>query len=278
MQVIGATTIDEYRRHIEKDAALERRFQSVMVGEPTPEEAEQILFGLRDKYEAHHKLKITDEAIKAAVSYSVRYISERYLPDKAIDLIDEAASRKRINAFSASPDLKAAEKKLKAITAEKEEAILSENYEAAAKLRDEEKKLGEELKAKKNIGEKQKQPTDSLEIGEGDIQEIVTSWTGIPVKKLAEEESSRLLNLETILKERIVGQDEAVEAVSRAIRRGRIGLKDPHRPIGSFIFLGPTGVGKTELSKVLADVMFGDPSAMIRVDMSEYMESTASQR
>ena len=272
MQVIGATTIDEYRRHIEKDAALERRFQSVMVGEPTPEEAEQILFGLRDKYEAHHKLKITDEAIKAAVSYSVRYISDRYLPDKAIDLIDEAASRKRINAFSASPDLKAMENKLKALTAEKEEAILSENYEAAAKLRDEEKKLGEELKAKKNIGDKQKQPTDSLEIGEGDIQEIVTSWTGIPVKKLAEEESSRLLNLETILKERVVGQDEAVEAVSRAIRRGRMGLKDPHRPIGSFIFLGPTGVGKTELSKVLADVMFGDPSAMIRVDMSEYME------
>ncbi|MGN1410708.1 MAG: ATP-dependent Clp protease ATP-binding subunit [Eubacteriales bacterium] len=270
MQVIGATTIDEYRRHIEKDAALERRFQSVMVGEPTPDEAEQILFGLRDKYEAHHKLKISDEAIKAAVTYSVRYISDRYLPDKAIDLIDEAASRKRINAFSQSPDIRELENKLKSVTAEKEEAILSENYETAAKLRDEEKSLSDELKSKKEAGGKQSD--ENLVIDESDIQDIVTSWTGIPVKKLAEEESERLLNLESILKERVVGQDEAVEAVARAIRRGRMGLKDPHRPIGSFIFLGPTGVGKTELAKVLADVMFGDQNAMIRVDMSEYME------
>lgn len=270
MQVIGATTIDEYRRHIEKDAALERRFQSVMVGEPTPDEAEQILFGLRDKYEAHHKLKISDEAIKAAVTYSVRYISDRYLPDKAIDLIDEAASRKRINAFSQSPDVRELENKLKSVTAEKEEAILGENYETAAKLRDEEKALSEELKAKKESGSKQS--NENLVIDESDIQDIVTSWTGIPVKKLAEEESERLLNLEAILKERVVGQDEAVEAVARAIRRGRMGLKDPRRPTGSFIFLGPTGVGKTELAKVLAEVMFGDQNAMIRVDMSEYME------
>lgn len=270
MQVIGATTIDEYRRHIEKDAALERRFQSVMVGEPTPDEAEQILFGLRDKYEAHHKLKISDEAIKAAVTYSVRYISDRYLPDKAIDLIDEAASRKRINAFSQSPDVRELENKLKSVTAEKEEAILGENYETAAKLRDEEKSLSEELKAKKESGSRQS--NENLVIDESDIQDIVTSWTGIPVKKLAEEESERLLNLEAILKERVVGQDEAVEAVARAIRRGRMGLKDPRRPTGSFIFLGPTGVGKTELAKVLAEVMFGDQNAMIRVDMSEYME------
>ncbi len=270
MQVIGATTIDEYRKHIEKDAALERRFQSVMVGEPTPDEAEQILFGLRDKYEAHHKLKISDEAIKAAVSYSVRYISDRYLPDKAIDLIDEAASRKRISAFTASPDVRALEEKLKSVTAEKEEAILGENYEAAAKLRDEEKTLYDELKSKKEAGGAK--PTENLVIDENDIQDIVTSWTGVPVKKLAEEEGERLLNLEKILRERVVGQDEAVEAVARAIRRGRMGLKDPRRPIGSFIFLGPTGVGKTELTKVLADVMFGDAGAMIRVDMSEYME------
>ncbi len=271
MQVIGATTIDEYRKHIEKDAALERRFQSVMVGEPTPDEAEQILFGLRDKYEAHHKLKISDEAIKAAVTYSVRYISDRYLPDKAIDLIDEAASKKRIEAFTASPDVKALEDKLKSVTAEKEEAILGEDYESAARLRDEEKRLSDELKSMKETPNEGKKSPE-LVIRESDIQEIVTSWTGIPVKKLAEEESERLLNLESILKERVVGQDEAVEAVARAIRRGRMGLKDPKRPIGSFIFLGPTGVGKTELSKVLADVMFGDENAMIRVDMSEYME------
>lgn len=269
MQVIGATTIDEYRKHIEKDAALERRFQSVMVGEPTPEEAEQILFGLRDKYEAHHKLKISDDAIKAAVQLSVRYISDRYLPDKAIDLIDEAASKKRIDSFTTPPDVREIEEKLKSVTAEKEEAILGENYEIAAKLRDEEKRLTEELNRKKGTVGK---ISDNLVIDEGDIADIVTSWTGIPVKKLAEEEGERLLNLENILKSRVIGQDEAVEAVARAIRRGRMGLKDPKRPTGSFIFLGPTGVGKTELCKVLADVMFGDENAMIRVDMSEYME------
>jgi len=275
MQVIGATTIDEYRKHIEKDAALERRFQSVMVGEPTPEEAVEILFGLRDKYEAHHKLKITDEAIRAAVGLSVRYISDRYLPDKAIDLIDEAASKKRIDSFATPSDVRELEEKRKAVTAEKEEAILGEDYETAAKLRDEEKRLDEELKSRKETGSK---APKSLKIDEGDIADIVTGWTGVPVKKLAEEEGERLLHLEEILKERVIGQDTAVEAVARAIRRGRMGLKDPRRPIGSFIFLGPTGVGKTELCKVLADVMFGDENAMIRVDMSEYMEKHSVSR
>ena len=270
MQVIGATTIDEYRKHIEKDAALERRFQSVMVGEPTPEEAEQILFGLRDKYEAHHKLKISDEAISAAVKLSVRYISDRYLPDKAIDLIDEAASKKRIDSFTPTPDVRETEERLKKVTAEKEEAILGEDYEGAARLRDEEKRLTDELNKKRSA-----QTPDSsgdMSVEASDIADIVTSWTGIPVKKLAEEEGERLMKLDSILRERVVGQDEAVDAVARAIRRGRMGLKDPKRPIGSFIFLGPTGVGKTELSKVLADTMFGDENAMIRIDMSEYME------
>jgi len=270
MQVIGATTIDEYRRHIEKDAALERRFQSVMVGEPSPEEAEQILHGLRDKYEAHHKLKIGDDAIAAAVKLSVRYISDRFLPDKAIDLIDEAASKKRISHFTPTEDVREAENRLKAVTAEKEEAILAEDYEKAAGLRDEEKKLAEELEAKKQSAAPVN--SDGLVVTEEDIADIVTSWTGIPVKKLAEEEGTKLLHLDQILKDRIIGQDEAVDAVARAIRRGRMGLKDPKRPIGSFIFLGPTGVGKTELTKALADVMFGDENAMIRIDMSEYME------
>ncbi len=270
MQVIGATTIDEYRKHIEKDAALERRFQSVMVGEPSPEEAEQILLGLRDKYEAHHKLKISDDAITAAVKLSVRYISDRYLPDKAIDLIDEAASKKRISSFTPTPDVRETEAKLKKVTAEKEEAILGEDYEGAARLRDEEKKLTEELETKKSASTPGK--SDAMVVGASDIADIVTSWTGIPVKKLAEEEGERLMKLDVILRERVIGQDEAVDAVARAIRRGRMGLKDPKRPIGSFIFLGPTGVGKTELSKVLADTMFGDENAMIRVDMSEYME------
>ncbi len=270
MQVIGATTIDEYRRHIEKDAALERRFQSVMVGEPSPEEAEQILFGLRDKYEAHHKLKISDEAIQSAVQLSVRYISDRYLPDKAIDLIDEAASKKRISHFTPGPDVRETENKLKAVTAEKEEAILAEDYEKAASLRDTEKQLTEELEVRRK--ERADTHNGAECVTAEDIADIVTSWTGIPVKKLAEEEGERLLKLDTILKERIIGQDEAVDAVARAIRRGRMGLKDPRRPIGSFIFLGPTGVGKTELTKALADVMFGDENAMIRVDMSEYME------
>ena len=268
IQVIGATTIDEYRRHIEKDAALERRFQSVLVGEPTPEEAVQILFGLRDKYEAHHKLKISDEAIRAAVSLSVRYIGDRFLPDKAIDLIDEAASKKRISSFMPSADMRDAETKLKSVTAEKEEAILAEDYERAARLRDAEKTLTDTLSAMKGSGQK----AADLTVTEDDIADIVTAWTGIPVKKLASEEEERLLHLDGILKKRIIGQDEAVESVARAIRRGRMGLKDPRRPIGSFLFLGPTGVGKTELTKALAEVMFGDEGAMIRVDMSEYME------
>ena len=268
IQVIGATTIDEYRKHIERDAALERRFQSVTVGEPSAEEAERILFGLRDKYEAHHKLKITDEAIRAAVALSVRYIGDRYLPDKAIDLVDEAASRKRIAGFAPPPDVKALEEKLRHVTAEKEEAILGEDYEGAARLRDEEKRLSDAI-AEHRSGARQ---TEIGAVDADDIAEIVTAWTHIPVKRLAEEESERLLRLDCILKERIIGQDAAVDAVARAIRRGRMGLKDPRRPIGSFLFLGPTGVGKTELSKALADVMFGDASAMIRVDMSEYME------
>ncbi len=270
MQVTGATTIEEYRRHIEKDAALERRFQSVTVGEPTPEEAVLILFGLRDKYEAHHKLKISDDAIRSAVKLSVRYINDRFLPDKAIDLIDEAASKKRIFSFTPTADVRELEAKLKAVTAEKEEAILGEDYEGAARLRDEEKRLADELLKKKESGETHS--SDALVIDSADIADIVTSWTGIPVKKLAEEEGERLMNLESILKERIIGQDEAVESIARAIRRGRMGLGDPARPIGSFIFLGPTGVGKTELSKVLADVMFGTRDSIVRVDMSEYME------
>ncbi|MBQ7600427.1 MAG: ATP-dependent Clp protease ATP-binding subunit [Clostridia bacterium] len=277
MQVIGATTIDEYRKHIEKDAALERRFQSVMVGEPTSEEAEQILFGLRDKYEAHHKVKITDGALKAAVNLSVRYINDRFLPDKAIDLVDEAASKKRISSFTPSEDVRELEARLKSVKAEKEEAIKSENYEGAARLRDSIKELSDKL-AKMRTTERESADKSNLVITEDDIADIVTSWTGIPVKKLQEEEGERLLNLDKILKERVIGQDAAVEAVARAIKRGRMGLKDPKRPIGSFIFLGPTGVGKTELSKVLADVMFGDQNAMIRIDMSEYMEKFSVSR
>lgn len=271
MQVIGATTINEYRKHIEKDAALERRFQSVMVGEPTGDEAIQILFGLRDKYEVHHKLKISDEAIKAAVNLSKRYINDRYLPDKAIDLIDEAASKLRISNFTSPPDLKSIEEEMKKASQNKEEAIKAQNFELAAKLRDEESNLRKKYEAEKNNWESTRSSRE-LVVSELDIADVVTSWTGIPVKKLAEEESERLLRLEQILKSRIIGQDEAVSAVAKAIRRGRMGLKDPRRPVGSFIFLGPTGVGKTELTKALADVMFGDPNAMIRIDMSEYME------
>ena len=268
MQLIGATTIEEYRKYIEKDAALERRFQSVMVGEPTPEEAVQILYGLRDKYEAHHKLKISDEAIEAAVALSVRYIGDRFLPDKAIDLVDEAASKLHIQGYTPSDEVKALEEKLKNVRAEKEEAILGEDYEKAASVRDTEKELQEQIKNAKASSPDKGETVVRAE----DIEDIVTAWTGIPVKKLAAEESQRLLNLDKILKEKVIGQDEAVDAVAKAIRRGRTGLKDPKRPVGSFIFLGPTGVGKTELSKVLADVMFGSADAMSRVDMSEYME------
>ena len=271
MQVIGATTISEYRKHIEKDAALERRFQSVLVGEPSPEEAIGIMKGLRDKYEAHHKVKITDEAIIAAVELSRRYIADRYLPDKAIDLIDEAASRLRISVHTSPPDLRELEESIKKLSQEKEEAITAQNFEQAAKLRDEEKTLKEQYETEKSGWEK-KQADEKPVVGESHIADVVTQWTGIPVSKLLEAESEKLLHLEEDLKRRVIGQDSAVEAISRAIRRGRMGLKDPRRPIGSFIFLGPTGVGKTELTKALASIMFGDDSAMIRLDMSEYME------
>lgn len=269
MQIIGATTIDEYRRHIEHDAALERRFQSVLVGEPTKEEAEAILFGLRDKYEAHHKVKISDDAVKAAVSLSVRYISDRYLPDKAIDLIDEAASKLRIAALTPSDEYKKLEDELKKISAEKEEAIVGEDFEGAAKLRDREKELKKALDSTDKTSNTGK---DTLTVTKDDVAEIVAEWTKIPVTRLEEDEGKRLLELDKLLKARVIGQDAAAEAVARAIRRGRSGMRDPKRPLGSFIFLGPTGVGKTELSKTLADIMYAGESSMIRVDMSEYME------
>ncbi len=271
MQVIGATTISEYRKHIEKDAALERRFQSVTVGEPSKEEALEILKGLRDKYEAHHKLKISDGALEAAVNLSSRYIADRFLPDKAIDLVDEAASRLRITAHTSPPDLKALEDRIKILSQEKEEAISAQNFEDAARLRDEEQTQKKEYEAKKQAWERAND-TSALTVSDTDIADVVTQWTGIPVNRLLEEESEKLLHLDELLKARVIGQDSAVEAVSRAIRRGRMGLKDPRRPVGSFIFMGPTGIGKTELAKALAEVMFGDSGAMIRLDMSEYME------
>ena len=270
-QVIGATTINEYRKHIEKDAALERRFQPVMVGEPTEEEAVLILKGLRDRYEAHHKVKITDEAINEAVKLSSRYIADRFLPDKAIDLVDEAASRVRLRAYTAPDELQQTENTLKSLEKEKAEAVNTQDFERAAKIRDEEKKLREELENKKKEWQERSGHKNG-EVTAEDIAGIVSSWTGVPVSQLTEEESARLLKLEDILHERIIGQDEAVSAVAKAIRRGRVGLKDPNRPVGSFIFLGPTGVGKTELCKALAQAMFGDENAMIRFDMSEYME------
>ena len=271
MQVIGATTITEYRKHIEKDAALERRFQSVTVGEPSREDTIAILSGLREKYEEHHKLKISDEALEAAVNLSVRYIPDRFLPDKAIDLIDEAASRLRISAHTSPDDLRETEKKLKELAEEKEAAITAQDFEKAARLRDEEKAIKEDFDSKKEAWEKA-QSTAELTVSANDIADIVTQWTGIPVNRLLEEESDKLLHLEDTLRARVIGQDAAVKAVTRAIRRGRMGLKDPKRPVGSFIFMGPTGIGKTELAKALAEVMFGDVSAMIRLDMSEYME------
>jgi ATP-dependent Clp protease ATP-binding subunit ClpC len=271
IQAIGATTIDEYRKHVEKDPALERRFQPVNVGEPSKEETVQILFGLRDRYEAHHKVRITDGALRAAVELSDRYITDRYLPDKAIDLIDEAASRVRLQAFTAPPDLKEMESRLEDLHKEKEEAVMNQNYEKAAQIRDEEQKLKNQLEQMKSNWAK-KSTVNTETVKEEEIAHIVASWTGIPVKKLTEEEADRLLNLEETLHKRVIGQDEAVKAVSRAIRRARAGLKDPNRPVGSFIFLGPTGVGKTELCKALAEVLFGDEDAMIRLDMSEYME------
>ncbi len=278
MQCIGATTLDEYRKHIEKDPALERRFQPIVVGEPDKEESLAILKGLRDRYEAHHKVKITDEALEAAVNLSDRYISDRFLPDKAIDLIDEAASRVRIRSYTAPPDLKQIEEKLANLRTEKEAAVRNQEFEQAAELRDQERKIKEELSELKKEWEQQIGIADLSLVTDEDVAYIVSSWTGVPVKKLAEEESARLLNLEQILHERVIGQDEAVESVSRAIRRARAGLKDPKRPVGSFIFLGPTGVGKTELARALAEAMFGDERNMIRLDMSEYMEKHTAAR
>ena len=270
-QLIGATTISEYRKNIEKDSALERRFQPVNVAEPSKEDTVLILKGLKDKYEAHHKVKITDEAIVAAVNLSSRYITDRYLPDKAIDLIDEASSRVRLNACAAPSELKELEEKIASTEAEKEEAIGAQEFERAASLRDSENKLKDELKNKKDEWHNKNLHINGS-VGEEDIAEIVSSWTGVPVAQLTEEESARLLRLEEELHSRLIGQNEAVAAVCKAIRRGRVGLKDPKRPIGSFIFLGPTGVGKTELCKALAEAMFGSENMMIRLDMSEYME------
>lgn len=270
-QVIGATTLNEYRKYIEKDAALERRFQPVKVGEPTPEQAVQILKGLRDSYEAHHKVKITDEAINAAVTLSSRYIADRYLPDKAIDLIDEGASKVRLASLTSPDNVKELENEIADYEKEKASAINEQDFERAARLRDEQKELQTKLDdAKKKWQEQQK--GNSGEVTAEDIAKIVSEWTGIPVVQLTKEESERLLNMENVLHERVIGQSEAVTAIAKAIRRGRVGLKDPKRPVGSFIFLGPTGVGKTELCKALAEAMFGDENAMLRLDMSEYME------
>ena len=270
IRVIGATTLNEYRKYIEKDAALERRFQPVQVGEPSQEASLEILKGLRDKYEQHHKLQITDEALEAAVRLSSRYISDRFLPDKAIDLMDEAASRVRMEEEEISPELKSLEEKIAALSKDKEAAIQNQDFETAAKLRDIEKDYQEQVEIerdKRRNGNRQHRPVMAE-----DIAAVVSGWTGIPVTRLTEDEGARLLRMEEILHKRVVGQDEAVKAVARAIRRGRVGLKDPKRPTGSFLFLGPTGVGKTELCKSLAEAMFGDESAMVRIDMSEYME------
>ena len=270
-QVIGATTLNEYRKYIEKDAALERRFQPVKVGEPTTEQAIEILKGLRDRYEAHHKVKITDEAIEAAVNLSSRYIADRYLPDKAIDLIDEGASKIRLKTLTSPDNVKELEAQIEDYEKEKASAIDEQDFERAAKLRDEQNALKEKLEeAKKNWQQSQKENCGSVDAEV--IAKIVSDWTGIPVVQLTKEESERLLNMEQVLHERVIGQDEAVSSIARAIRRGRVGLKDPKRPVGSFIFLGPTGVGKTELCKALAQAMFGDENAMLRLDMSEYME------
>ena len=277
IRVVGATTLNEYRKYIEKDAALERRFQPVTVAEPTPETAIEILKGLRDKYEAHHKLTITDEAVEAAVRLSVRYINDRFLPDKAIDLMDEAASRVRMDAESASPELKSLEEKIAALRKEKAEVLAAQDYEKAAQLRDIEQNYLEQADIERENWRKNLAVNRGT-VGEEDIAKVVAGWTGIPVTRLTEDESQRMLKLEEVLHKRVVGQDEAVTAVAKAIRRSRVGLKDPKRPIGSFLFLGPTGVGKTELCKALAEVMFGSENDMIRIDMSEYMEKHTVSR
>ena len=275
-QVIGATTLDEYKKHIEKDAALERRFQPVLVGEPSEEDALEILKGLRDRYEAFHKAKITDEALEAAVSLSSRYITDRFLPDKAIDVVDEAASKVRMKVFSAAPDVKALETQLADVKKEKEAAVTAQEFEKAAEMRDEEKRIEKEINDKKKAA---KENSDAkLVVTDEDIASVVAQWTGIPVSKIAQEESESLLHLEEELHKRVIGQDKAVVAVSKAVRRARAGLKDPKRPIGSFLFLGPTGVGKTELARALAVALFGDETAMIRLDMSEYMEKHTVSR
>ena len=275
-QVIGATTLDEYKKHIEKDAALERRFQPVLVGEPSEEDALEILKGLRDRYEAFHKAKITDAALAAAVSLSSRYITDRFLPDKAIDVVDEAASKVRMKVFSAAPDVKALETQLADVKKEKEAAVTAQEFEKAAEMRDEEKRIEKEINDKKKAA---KENSDAkLVVTDEDIASVVAQWTGIPVSKIAQEESESLLHLEEELHKRVIGQDEAVVAVSKAVRRARAGLKDPKRPIGSFLFLGPTGVGKTELARALAVALFGDETAMIRLDMSEYMEKHTVSR
>lgn len=271
IQLVGATTLDEYRKHIEKDAALERRFQPVQVEEPSEEETYAILSGIKDKYEMHHQVQITEEALRAAVKLSSRYISDRYLPDKAIDLLDEAASKVRLRAFTSPGNIKKFEETLSKLGEEKEEAIIHEEYEKASQIKQKENEVKEKMAAAKLEWEAKHTKSDQI-VGEEEIADIVSSWTGIPVKRLAEEETERLRNMEATLHQRVIGQEEAITAVSKAVRRGRVGLKDPNRPIGSFMFLGPTGVGKTELTKALAEAIFGDENAMVRVDMSEYME------
>ncbi|MEC2057918.1 ATP-dependent Clp protease ATP-binding subunit [Peribacillus psychrosaccharolyticus] len=277
LQCIGATTLDEYRKYIEKDAALERRFQPITVNEPTIDESIQILKGLRDRYEAHHRVSITDEAIDAAVKMSDRYISDRFLPDKAIDLIDEAGSKVRLRSYTTPPNLKELELKLDEVRKEKDSSVQSQEFEKAASLRDTEQRLREQLDETKKVW-KEKQGQENSEVTVEDIAHVVSSWTGVPVTRLAQTESDKLLNMEAILHDRVIGQDEAVKAVSKAVRRSRAGLKDPKRPTGSFIFLGPTGVGKTELARALAESIFGDENAMIRIDMSEYMEKHSTSR